>query len=192
MNLSCPELALHLLADLLWLRHMAHELSHPCPPPSSSSQGEKNDNGKLSAANLLSVSSEVCDPLAVPGWPLPAPWLRLPVQGHQPRCWDPSARMDQVLGSLWQPTAGALSTSIAAALGSLAELEGFAVLTSYSYPKQLLHLSPDASFQRQMLWFLYTFAFSARQALKCLSSWSILNDNMHLYSLSFSNEWGSS
>lgn len=29
MNLSCPELALHLLADLLWLRHVA--LSSPFP-----------------------------------------------------------------------------------------------------------------------------------------------------------------
>lgn len=36
MNLSCPELALPLLGDLLCHRHVAHDLSHPCPPPFSS------------------------------------------------------------------------------------------------------------------------------------------------------------
>lgn len=74
MNLSCPELALHLPADLLWLRHTAHELSHPCPPPSSSSQGRKNNNEKLSAANLLSVSFEMCGALAGAQW-LSSAWL---------------------------------------------------------------------------------------------------------------------
>lgn len=146
MNLSCPELALHLLADLLWLRHMPHELSHPCPPPSSSSQGGKNDKGKLSAANLLSVSFEMCNPLAGAQWPSSA-WLAPACSLAQT---SHAGTPIPVLGSFWQPPAGALSSSIAAALGSLAELEGFAVLTSHHCPKQLLHLSPDASFQRQM------------------------------------------
>lgn len=97
MNLSCPELALYLPADLLWLRHMAHELSHPCPPPSSSSQRGKNSKGKLSAANPLRC--------VIPGqglarycWatePLPTPWLTLAVQGHHPQCWDPSGSPSQ-------------------------------------------------------------------------------------------------
>lgn len=96
MNLSCPELALHLLADLLWLRHMAHELPHPCPPPPSSSEGERMTMGSsqlqtccqypLSCAILWQGASGP----AAPGRPLPTPWLRLPMQGHQPQCWDPS------------------------------------------------------------------------------------------------------
>lgn len=102
MNLSCPELALHLLADLLWLRHMAHELPHPCPPPSSSSQGRKNDNGKLSAANLLSVSFELFDPLAGAQWPS-STWL---APAHSLAQTSHAGTPTSVLGSLWQPQLG--------------------------------------------------------------------------------------
>lgn len=71
------------------------------------------------------------------------------------------------------------------------EAQGTGLLASLQHAReQLLCLSPDASFQRQTVWFLYTFAFSVCQALKCLSSWSILNDNMHLRSSSSSNERG--
>lgn len=46
--------------------------------------------------------------------------------------------------------------------------------------EQLLLFTPDASFQWQMKWFLYIFSISVCQALKCFSTWRILNNNMHL------------
>jgi len=53
MNLSCPELALQifsvpLLGDLLRCKHVAHNLSHPCPsPPLSSSPRERATTGSF-------------------------------------------------------------------------------------------------------------------------------------------------
>lgn len=187
MNLSCPELALPLPGDLLWRRLMAHDLSHPF----SSSPGEKNHEGKRSAAKPLTISFGMCKP------PAGAQWLSSarPEPSHRSAQTPCMGTPYPVLGSLWKhpPTPARLpSSGIAAALGHLAEPQGFAVLASCHHLKQLPRLSPDASFQRQTVWFLYTFAFSVCQALKCLSSWSILNDNMHLYSSSSSNEWGSS
>lgn len=146
MNLSCPELALHLLADLLWLRHVA--LSSPFPvlllPPLL--RGERTTTGGSQLQACCQSPLRCAIPWqgpsgpAVPGWSLPPPWLRLPMKGHPSQCWDPSGSPHQ--GPEQQHCS---------ALGSLAELQDFAVLSSHHCPKQLLHLSPDASFQRQML-----------------------------------------
>lgn len=99
-NLSCPELALHLPADLLWLRHMAHELSRPCPHPSSS-RG-KEQQGEALSSNLLSVSFEMCGPRAGAQWPGSA-WLA-PACSLAQTCF--AGTPPPVLGSLWQPQPG--------------------------------------------------------------------------------------
>lgn len=162
--------------------------AQPLPSLSSSlllfSQGKEPWGEAFSWKHIGDILRDVWAPMgysgpAAPTWSHPAPGLRLPVQGHQPQWQGPSG------SPLPQPDPPAVVSLL---LGTFSWISGIRC----SCLKQLLCLSPDASFQRWMAWFLYTFAFSVCQALKCLSSWSILNDNMHLYSSSSSNEWGSS
>lgn len=125
MNLSCSELARPFLGDPLWHRCEVHNLSHPCPPPFSSSPRGKNPEEKLSAANPLAISFEMGEPLRGPVAQHDPPGAILLLGSDSPcRDTSPSAQVPLAAPCPSQPP----SSGVDAALEHLAESQGFTIL----------------------------------------------------------------